>query len=277
MLSVYESIDSPFTPKYEVFVRLHSRIKNDEDVNRVFGELKRSWVQQRVLMTFLSLTVEDGSTFTGWVPKSELMIKANASASIFSALVEKNVFEAERREVSRLLPGDDEDSEELVLTEEQAKALEKIRGEFNEKQVVLLHGVTSSGKTEMYINLIAEQLSHGKQVLYLLPEIALTVQIINRLKRFFGNRVGVYHSKFNDNQRVEVYMSLLHDGDDPAKPAFDIILGVRSSVFLPCLLYTSDAADDLLCVDLGGRRILNKTKEKHSALVRTRTHTTITY
>jgi primosomal protein N' (replication factor Y) len=161
------------------------------------------------------------------------MIKANASASIFSALVEKNVFEAERREVSRLLPGDDEDSEELVLTEEQAKALEKIRGEFNEKQVVLLHGVTSSGKTEMYINLIAEQLSHGKQVLYLLPEIALTVQIINRLKRFFGNRVGVYHSKFNDNQRVEVYMSLLHDGDDPAKPAFDIILGVRSSVFLP--------------------------------------------
>jgi len=85
----------------------------------------------------------------------------------------------------------------------------------------------------MYINLIAEQLSHGKQVLYLLPEIALTVQIINRLKRFFGNRVGVYHSKFNDNQRVEVYMSLLHDGDDPAKPAFDIILGVRSSVFLP--------------------------------------------
>ena len=233
MLSVYESIDSPFTPKYEVFVRLHSRIKNDEDVNRVFGELKRSWVQQRVLMTFLSLTVEDGSTFTGWVPKSELMIKANASASIFSALVEKNVFEAERREVSRLLPGDDEDSEELVLTEEQAKALEKIRGEFNEKQVVLLHGVTSSGKTEMYINLIAEQLSHGKQVLYLLPEIALTVQIINRLKRFFGNRVGVYHSKFNDNQRVEVYMSLLHDGDDPAKPAFDIILGVRSSVFLP--------------------------------------------
>ena len=233
MLSVYESIDSPFTPKYEVFVRLHSRIKNDEDVNRVFGELKRSRVQQRVLMTFLSLTVEDRSTFTGWVAKSELMVKANASASIFSALVEKNIFEAERREVSRLLPGDNEDSEELVLTEEQAKVLEKIRGEFNEKQVVLLHGVTSSGKTEMYINLIAEQLCHGKQVLYLLPEIALTVQIINRLKRFFGNRVGVYHSKFNDNQRVEVYMSLLHDGDDPAKPAFDIILGVRSSVFLP--------------------------------------------
>ena len=176
MLSVYESIDSPFTPKYEVFVRLHSRIKTMRMLTG-FSVSWRSWVQQRVLMTFLSLTVEDGSTFTGWVPKSELMIKANASASIFSALVEKNVFEAERREVSRLLPGDDEDSEELVLTEEQAKALEKIRGEFNEKQVVLLHGVTSSGKTEMYINLIAERLSHGKQVLYLLPRLPLLCKL----------------------------------------------------------------------------------------------------
>jgi primosomal protein N' (replication factor Y) (superfamily II helicase) len=147
--------------------------------------------------------------------------------------VEKNVFEVETREVSRLNISNDESEVNLQLTEVQQQAYQSILREFEQKNVVLLFGVTSSGKTEIYINLIKEQLKNGKQVLYLLPEIALTAQIINRLKKFFGNRVGVYHSKFNDNQRVEVYQNLHKDCNDISKPTYDIILGVRSSIFLP--------------------------------------------
>ncbi len=233
LLSVYESIESPFTPKYEVFVRIHSRLKNDEDINRTFSELKRAQAQQKLLMAFLSLTVQTQSTFTGWVIKKELMAKADVTESVFQALINKSIFEAEKQEVSRLESDKDECGDCLVLTEVQEVTLKRINYEFLEKQVVLLHGVTSSGKTEIYIKLIREQIANGKQVLYLLPEIALTAQIINRLKRFFGNRVGIYHSKFSDNQRVEVYQSLLNDGNDPSKPSYDIILGVRSSIFLP--------------------------------------------
>jgi primosomal protein N' (replication factor Y) len=233
LLSVYESIESSFIPKFEVIVRLHSRLKVDEDINRAFGELKRAQAQQKLLMAFLSITVQTRSTFTGWVTKSELMAKADVSEAAFKAMVAKNIFEVEKREVSRLELQDDDKGDQLILTAEQEKTLQKIADDFKEKQVVLLHGVTSSGKTEMYINLIAEQLRNGKQVLYLLPEIALTAQIINRLKRFFGNRVGIYHSKFSDNQRVEVYQSLMNDGKDQSKPSYDIILGVRSSIFLP--------------------------------------------
>jgi len=233
VLTVWESFEPAFKPKYEVFVRLHSRLKVDEDVNRLFGELERAPMQQKLLMAFLSLTAPSKKTFTGWIPKKELMEKSTAPASAFSALVDKSIFEFETREVSRLTIDDEGSGSELLLSENQGKALQNIKDQFADKNVVLLHGVTSSGKTEIYIQLISEMIKEGKQVLYLLPEIALTAQIINRLKRFFGNRVGVYHSKFSDNQRVEVYQNLLNDGEDTSKPSYDVILGVRSSIFLP--------------------------------------------
>ena len=233
VLSVRESMEPAFKPKLETFVRLHSRIKVDADVNQLFSELGKAPAQQKLLMAFLSITNATKSTFTGWVSKKELMEKAQVSVSSFSSLVEKNVFEVETREVSRINEDDDSSNSTLVLSEVQQKAYSSILTHFNDKNVVLLHGVTSSGKTEIYIQLITEMLAQGKQVLYLLPEIALTAQIINRLRRFFGNRVGIYHSKFSDNQRVEVYQSLLADGEDSSKPAYDIVLGVRSSIFLP--------------------------------------------
>lgn len=233
ILSVNERIEPAFKPKIETFVRLHSRLKTDSDINNVFEELTRAKAQQKYLIAFLALTASKNETFTGWISKKELTQKANASGGVFKALVEKNIFEVEDREVSRLdMQGQTHDVE-LNLTEVQNQALSKIKKEFETKSTVLLHGVTSSGKTEIYITLIKEQISQGKQVLYLLPEIALTAQIINRLKHFFGNRVGIYHSKFSDNQRVEVYQSLLNDGKNPNKPSYDIILGVRSSIFLP--------------------------------------------
>ncbi|MFP4555310.1 MAG: primosomal protein N' [Bacteroidales bacterium] len=234
VLTIYESIEPAFKPKVETYIRLHSRFKVDADVNRAFEELQNAPAQQKFLMAFLALTASNQSTFTGWVSKKELAEKAGASLSAFNALVEKGVFEVEHRVVSRLNVGDETNKvSELTLNENQQKAINRIAREFESKKVVLLHGVTSSGKTEMYIHLIQEQLKQGKQVLYLLPEIALTAQIIIRLKRFFGSRVGVYHSKFSDNQRVEVYQNLHNDGDDKDAPSYDIVLGVRSSIFLP--------------------------------------------
>lgn len=234
VLTIYESIEPAFKPKVETYIRLHSRFKVDADVNCAFEELQRAPAQQKYLMAFLALTASTQSTFTGWVSKKDLVDKAGASSSAFNALVEKDVFEVEHRVVSRLNIGNETSKEnELALNKNQQKAINTINKEFESKKVVLLHGVTSSGKTEMYIHLIQEQLKQGRQVLYLLPEIALTAQIINRLKKFFGSRVGVYHSKFSDNQRVEVYQNLMNDGNDTDMPSYDVILGVRSSIFLP--------------------------------------------
>lgn len=233
IITINETIEPIFKPKLETFVRLHSRFRVDADVNKVFEELSRAQTQQKLLMAFLALSAHSKDIFGSWVGKKDLMEKANASTAAFKSLVEKDVFEVEIREVSRLKQNNEEDEATLKLTPVQHKTLDTINNEFAEKNVVLLHGVTSSGKTEIYIKLIQDQISQGKQVLYLLPEIALTAQIINRLKRFFGNGVGIYHSKFSDNQRVEVYQSLLNDGTDHSKPTYDIILGVRSSIFLP--------------------------------------------
>ncbi|MDY0199912.1 MAG: primosomal protein N' [Tenuifilaceae bacterium] len=233
ILSINERIEPAFKPKIETFARLHPRLKNNSDVNKVFEELARAQAQQKYLMAFLALAAPTHETFTGWVSKKELTEKANTSTGAFKALVEKEIFEVEDREVSRLTIQGQTHEVELQLTPAQNQAHSTIKSEFETKNTVLLHGVTSSGKTEIYITLIKEQINQGKQVLYLLPEIALTAQIINRLKRFFGNKVGIYHSKFSDNQRVEVYQNLMNDGKDPEKPSYDVILGVRSSIFLP--------------------------------------------
>ncbi|MDX9846252.1 MAG: primosomal protein N' [Tenuifilaceae bacterium] len=233
IITINETIEPIFKAKLETFVRLHSRFKVDADVNKVFEELSRAQAQQKFLMAFLALSAHNKGTFNTWVGKKELMEKANASPAAFKTLLEKEVFEVEVREVSRLKQDNEDEEATLKLTPVQQNTLDTIVNEFTEKNVVLLHGVTSSGKTEIYIKLIQDQINQGKQVLYLLPEIALTAQIINRLKRFFGNRVGIYHSKFSDNQRVEVYQSLLNDGGHSSHPAYDIILGVRSSIYLP--------------------------------------------
>ncbi len=233
LLAIHEQLDSAFKPKVEIYVRLHSRFKTESDVNQLFEALDRAQAQQKLLMAFLALTAPSQSTLTGWVTRKDLMGKAQVSAAVLSALVEKNVFEVDRRITTRL-DFEGQGTQTLPdLTPHQQEAFLSITNHFAEKCVVLLHGVTSSGKTEIYVRLMAEQLRAGKQVLYLLPEIALTAQIIRRLKGFFGNRVGIYHSKFSDNQRVEVYQNLLANGNGPDCPSYDIILGVRSSIFLP--------------------------------------------
>ena len=161
------------------------------------------------------------------VSKRELLQEANATAAALNGLVDKKILTVYYHEVGRL---DGVESGELAmnaLNPAQLSAYNQIQESFQTKNVCLLHGVTSSGKTEVYIHLINKALNKGKQVLYLLPEIALTTQITERLKRAFGSRLGVYHSKFPDAERVEIWQKQL--SDEP----YDIILGVRSSVFLP--------------------------------------------
>ena len=161
------------------------------------------------------------------VSKKELLQRASVSPAVFNGLVEKRVFEVYQREIGRLNRISGQTVELNVLNEHQQRAYDEIVRSFQEKNVCLLHGVTSSGKTEVYIHLIEDALRQRKQVLYLLPEIALTTQITERLKRVFGSRLGIYHSKFPDAERVEIWQKQL------TEEGYDIILGVRSSVFLP--------------------------------------------
>ena len=162
------------------------------------------------------------------VSKKELLTRADATPTIFNGLVEKGIFETYLYEVGRL---DREQTRTVAinpLNPAQQAAYDAILSHFREKNVCLLHGVTSSGKTEIYIHLIRQAIENGQQVLYLLPEIALTTQITERLKRVFGGRIGIYHSKFPDAERVEIWQKQLRP-----EGHYDIILGVRSSVFLP--------------------------------------------
>jgi len=162
---------------------------------------------------------------------SDCLKEIGISRSVLNSVVKKGVLRLEKKEISRLIADNTNLEISKDLSEKQEVALLEINKSFEEKGVSLLHGVTSSGKTEIYIKLIEEELNKGKQVLYLLPEIALTTQIINRLSKHFGDKVGVSHSRMNNNERVEVYNAVKEK--DPNKRQYQIILGARSSLFLP--------------------------------------------
>ncbi|MEG0453796.1 MAG: primosomal protein N', partial [Bacteroides sp.] len=193
----------------------------------LFDELGRAPKQLALLMKYVELSGVLGGDTPKEVSKKELLLRADASPSIFNGLVDKKVFEVYHHEIGRLMTQTDDVMSLHPLNEHQQQAYEEITESFRHKNVCLLHGVTSSGKTEVYIHLIEEMLRQGKQVLYLLPEIALTTQITERLKRVFGSRLGIYHSKFPDAERVEIWQKQL------SETGYDIILGVRSSIFLP--------------------------------------------
>ena len=225
---VKEDLKRNYKPRTEARVRLVNRGLDELGMMALFNELSRAKKQLAVLMKYVELS--------GWssrdeslneVAKKELLEKANATTTIFNGLVDKGIFEVYYQEIGRLDKSEVSLSEGNVLNPSQQMAFTSILENFRQKSVCLLHGVTSSGKTEIYIHLIQEALRQGKQVLYLLPEIALTTQITERLKRVFGNRLGVYHSKFPDAERVEIWQKQLGEKE------YDVILGVRSSIFLP--------------------------------------------
>ncbi len=224
-----EQLREGYKPQNESFVRLSSTLICETNVNEAFDSLKKAKKQLEVLTHYLRLSEWTENIEPIEVKKSELLKQANASYATFNTLLEKGIFETYTKEKSRIEKNSYNTSELNKLNSFQDKAFQEIISSFEEKDVTLLHGITSSGKTEIYIHLIAQTIAQGKQALYLLPEIALTTQIINRLRQVFGNKVGVYHSKFNDSERVEIWNKLLINNDD----SYQIILGVRSSVFLP--------------------------------------------
>ena len=221
VLFLREDLQQKFKPRTTVAVRLAEPYRSaPELLQEAFKTIQKFDRQTEVLMAFTLLSRQQS-----FVRKKELLDKAQASDSSLQSLVKKAILETYEREVSRL-PGYDEGFEEAgKLNDQQVTALSAIQKTFAEKQVALLHGVTGSGKTRVYIELIRETLLQGGQVLYLLPEIALTTQIVGRLQRVFGADIAVYHSKINYNERVEVWKSAA-----AGKP---VILGARSGLFLP--------------------------------------------
>ncbi|MCF8365926.1 MAG: primosomal protein N' [Bacteroidales bacterium] len=233
---VEEELKDRYHPKVESFVKLNTKYSQEKELQKIFDELeKRAFKQLELLMTFMRITGTQSNNSTS-VKKSDLLKLANTSPAALAALEKKGVFEIFDKVGSRLEEFEAQTNPESIhLTEKQQTAFDEIKTQFKEKKVVLLHGVTSSGKTEIYIRLIHEALDQGKQVLFLLPEIALTTQIINRLRKFFGDKVGVYHSKYNKFERVEIWNNVIKSGDEVIdnNQKYQIILGARSALFLP--------------------------------------------
>lgn len=226
-VEINEELTEKVRAKTEIYIRIQPEYNSEDKLRDLFDELKRAKKQLDLLMSYIDLSkMLIPSRFTE-VSKKSLLEKSGASAAVLNGMLEKNIFECYKKEVSRFSDYSADTGEIHPLNEFQQVALRETELKFLEKPVVLLHGVTSSGKTEIYIHLIKKTISEGNQVLYLVPEIALTTQLTSRLKRVFGDRLGVYHSRFSDAERVEIWNNVLND------KSYDIIIGVRSSVFLP--------------------------------------------
>jgi primosomal protein N' (replication factor Y) (superfamily II helicase) len=218
-----------FKPRQQTVVKLSGKY-NDAELNEILDKLKKAPRQQEILLSYLRLTGYATGTEILPVSKSILLSESHSSPAILQVMIEKGFLISTTQTVSRLSETDNRKEPVKELSNAQSVAFESIKSQFPEKDIVLLHGVTSSGKTEIYIHLIEEQLKKGKQVLYMLPEIALTTQIILRLKRHFGAVTGVYHSRFSDQEKVEIWNRVAEN--DPGN-SYRLILGVRSSLFLP--------------------------------------------
>jgi len=229
VVTLEESLKKGFKDRTTDFIELNVQFSKEAKLNELLNSIeKRAPKQAEILLKYLQLS--ESSSIT--VLKDKLLKSSNTSHTTLNSLIKKGVFKIVTKDISRLSDEERIIKEPYKLNDQQKKVSQTIKDLFNEKDVVLLHGVTSSGKTEIYIHLIAEQIKKGKQVLYLLPEIALTTQIIQRLKAVFGNKVGIYHSKFSDDERVEVYQNLAGIRKLNS-PEYLVILGVRSSIFLP--------------------------------------------
>ncbi len=225
-----QNVENPYKPRTEKYVRLAQEIDSEEKLNKIFNELSRAKKQSDLLLAYMSLSKFSFGHPIKEVKYKDLLEKVN-SPSALKALTDKKILEVYEKQVLRIGEDVEASSEINPLTPAQQQAYDQISHLFKNKGVVLLHGITGSGKTEIYIRLIQEQIEQGKQVLYLLPEIAITSQIVTRLQAVFGDKVGFYHSKLNDLERAEVWQRLNRPlaGHD----SYKIIIGVRSAIFLP--------------------------------------------
>jgi primosomal protein N' (replication factor Y) len=224
---VEEEIREKFKPKTTEYLKLHTRLRSEDDIRQAFDELGRAPKQLEILMAYIHLS-KNGQTEQVEVKKSDLLAFAKSTTATLNALLEKEMLEVYEVETGRLAHYEGRIRGVKSLSPAQQKAHDEILTGFGNHDVCLLHGVTGSGKTEIYVELIARHLEKGEQVLYLLPEIALTAQIITRLQVYFGDKVVVYHSKFNQQERTEVWRHLLQDSG-----RYQLFVGARSALFLP--------------------------------------------
>jgi len=221
---VWEALKKTYAPKKETYILLNPKYEEEEELSRLLNEdkrLQRAEKQTELLLAYLHLLKTEGE-----VTRSGLLKKSNASDAQLKGLVTKDILTVDKRNVDRIQYMPREIHVDFDLTPAQQDAIDNIKKSFKQKQVCLLHGVTSSGKTQIYIKLISQCIRDGRQVIYMLPEIALTSQIIRRLQKHFGGYIGVYHSKFSQNERVEIW-NKVKTGE------LKIVLGARSSLFLP--------------------------------------------
>ncbi|UFH35155.1 replication restart helicase PriA [Flavobacterium acetivorans] len=234
ILVLQEEMQETYKPKLVRYVRLHSKYQSDQGLVELLETLKGANKQKEIVLSYFQLSATDktrGETERSVakpITVKKLVEAANSSSAIVKALIEKEIFEEYFIQHDRIDFSGKKGEKQLLLSEVQQNAFVEIKNSFAQKEVCLLHGVTSSGKTEIYIKLIEEYLATGKQVLYLLPEIALTTQLVGRLSAYFGNKVAVFHSKYNNNERIEVWNQVLQNSEKA-----QIVIGARSALFLP--------------------------------------------
>lgn len=219
-----EEVYEKYKPKLVRYVKLNSQYSAADKLQELLEELSRAPKQRDVIMTLFSISARTKKP----VKVSDLIETSGASSSIVKTLIDKLILEEYYFQEDRINYSGDDNEASKTLNIYQEKALEEIKQSFDAFNITLLHGVTSSGKTEVYVKLIEEVIAQGKQVLYLLPEIALTTQLVSRLETYFGGNVSVYHSKYSSHERLELWNNVLHN-----QPKAQIVLGARSSIFLP--------------------------------------------
>ena len=224
ILVLQEEIQESYAPKLVRYVKLHSKYESNEGLGELLEILKNANKQKEIVLSYFQLTASEKKPIT----VKKLIEVANSTSAVVKALIDKEIFEEYYIQVDRVNFFGKTKEEPLQLSNAQQIAFEAIKDNFIEKEVCLLHGVTSSGKTEIYIKLIEDYLTTGKQILYLLPEIALTTQLVGRLRDYFGNKVAIFHSKYSNNERVEVWRQVL-----AASSKAQIVIGARSALFLP--------------------------------------------
>ncbi|CEN35294.1 replication restart helicase PriA [Capnocytophaga cynodegmi] len=222
-IKISEKIFEKYVPKLVKYIRLSTEYQSDEGIKKAFDILSKTTKQKQLIVAYFNCINKE----KGALKAEKLLSQANVSASVLKSVVEKGIFEEYFIQKDRInFTGDL--YEKKILSDAQQESFLEIQNQFEEKEIVLFQGVTASGKTEIYIELIDQVLKSGKQVLYLLPEIGLTIHLINRLKKYFGDKMGVYHSKYTTNERVEVWNNVLNGNTKN-----QLVVGVRSSVFLP--------------------------------------------
>lgn len=233
LISVKEAMKSGYRPRLETYVTLSAAYRNEAILHEVLEGMKRAEKQKQLLLAYLDRSgwagaiQENDETLVRPVSRAAFLKYPEATPALLQGLLKRGVLSVYTSEVGRLAQTCGEVYDAAKLSEVQEEALRQIVAAFQTKAVCLFHGVTSSGKTEVYIHLINSYLKQGKQVLFLLPEIALTTQLTERLRRVFGEKLGVYHSRLTDSERVEIWKKQLSDHP------YEVVVGVRSSVFLP--------------------------------------------